>query len=90
MRFTFPLRATGYGLRHTFASHLVISGVGLKAVQERLGHADLKMTMRHALLSQAHLQEAVAVLNDLGTRHQMDTKPQKIKKADNPSIANLL
>ena len=67
-----------------------MNGVGLKAVQEHLSQADLKMTMRYAHLSQAHLQEAVAVLNDLGTRHQMDTKPQKIKKADNPSIANPL
>jgi integrase len=39
----------------------------LKAVQELLGHADLTMTMRYAHLSKAHLQEAVDVLNNLGT-----------------------
>jgi site-specific recombinase XerD len=44
-----------------------MNGVGLKAVQELLSQADLKMTMRYAHRSQAHLQEAVAVLNDLGT-----------------------
>jgi site-specific recombinase XerD len=43
-----------------------MKGVGLKAVQELLGHSDLKMTMRYAHLSKAHLQEAVAVLNNLG------------------------
>ena len=55
-----------------------------------LGHSVLKMTMRYAHLSQAHLQEAVAVLNKFGDGHQMDTKGPKTKKADNPSIANPL
>jgi integrase len=79
-----------HDLRHTFASQLVMNGVSLKAVQELLGHADIKMTMRYSHLSQAHLQDAVAVLNKIGNGHQMDTKTQKREKADNPSIANPL
>jgi ribosomal protein S13 len=67
-----------------------IYGVSLKAVQELLGHADIKMTIRYSHLSQTHLQDAVAVLNRIGNGHQMDTKTQKEKKADNPSIANPL
>jgi len=34
-----------HDLRHTFASHLVMSGVNLRAVQELMGHKTIKMTM---------------------------------------------
>ncbi|MBI5508385.1 MAG: tyrosine-type recombinase/integrase [Deltaproteobacteria bacterium] len=47
---------------HTFASHLVMRGVTLKAVQELLGHASIDMTMRYAHLSPDVRRSAVDVL----------------------------
>lgn len=50
-------------LRHTFASHLAMRGASMKQVQELLGHADIKMTMRYAHLSPEVRLEAVALLD---------------------------
>ena len=49
-------------LRHTAASHLVMSGVDLITVKELLGHASIRMTQRYAHLSPGHRREAAEVL----------------------------
>lgn len=48
-------------LRHTFASHLVMSGVDLTTVKDLMGHADYKTTMKYAHLSRSHKREAIAM-----------------------------
>jgi integrase len=50
-------------LRHSFASQLVMHGVPLKAVQELLGHRDIRTTMRYAHLSPQSRREAVERLS---------------------------
>ena len=49
-------------LRHTFCSHLVMSGVDLPTVQKLAGHASFITTMNYSHLAAAHLAAAVSGL----------------------------
>ncbi len=53
---------TWHTLRHTFASRLVMAGVGLKTVQELMGHKTIAMTARYAHLSPGHKLSALEKL----------------------------
>jgi site-specific recombinase XerD len=53
---------TWHTLRHTFASRLVMAGVGLKEVQELMGHKTITMTARYAHLAPAHKLKALEKL----------------------------
>jgi len=50
-------------LRHTFASHLVMSGVDLPTVMKLMGHSDIQTTMIYAHLAPDHLADAVNKLS---------------------------
>jgi site-specific recombinase XerD len=56
-------RITTHGLRHTFASHLVMRGASLRAVQELLGHESIEMTLGCAHLTPDVKREAVQILD---------------------------
>lgn len=46
-RLGLPRWARFHALRHTHATQLLLAGVDMRTVQERLGHADVATTLRH-------------------------------------------
>lgn len=46
-----PLVRPWHALRHTFASHFIMSGGNILTLQKLLGHADIKMTLLYAHLA---------------------------------------
>ncbi|MDA2931380.1 tyrosine-type recombinase/integrase, partial [Acidobacteria bacterium AH-259-O06] len=52
-----------HSLRHTFASHLCMSGVDLPTIRELMRHKSYSMTLRYAHLSNQHTKKAVDTLS---------------------------
>ena len=61
-------------------------GASLKAVQELLGHKEIKMTMRYAHLAENIKKDAVKLL-DAGAESKCSQKMDKIKEPANSLIS---
>ncbi|MDD5016441.1 MAG: site-specific integrase, partial [Atribacterota bacterium] len=59
----FPDVTKLHSLRHTFASHLVMSGVDLPTVKKLMGHSDIETTMIYSHLADEHVDKAVERLD---------------------------
>jgi len=63
-------------LRHSFASHFIMNGGNIRALQQLLGHSSLQMTMRYSHLSPAYMNQVVE-LNPLSGLNNENIKSGK-------------
>ena len=70
-----PIRV--HDLRHTYASHYMMSGGNLSDLQSLLGHSSPEMTRKYAHLSPGHLQSKSKVVSFSGTVPHDPLPPQQ-------------
>jgi site-specific recombinase XerC len=58
---------TPHTLRHSYATHMIESGVDLRSVQLMLGHSSLQSTSRYIHLTHARMQRLQSPLDVLST-----------------------
>jgi integrase len=56
---------TVHKLRHTFATQLLLNGVGIYEVSKLLGHSEIKMTEKYLHLIPTHLEDSLKKLPNL-------------------------
>lgn len=81
--------ASFHTLRHTFASHLAMSGVDLNTIRELMRHGDMKMTMIYAHLSKDHKSRALKVFgNQMESVLSNNTKTTQSEKEEFQNIVS--
>ncbi|MFH1053676.1 MAG: site-specific tyrosine recombinase/integron integrase [Candidatus Woesearchaeota archaeon] len=64
------LRVTPHMLRHSFATHILESGVDLRLIQQLLGHSSVKTTQIYTQVATKEIQKIPNPLDDLGGKNK--------------------
>lgn len=67
-----------HDLRHTFASHLAMSGANMFDISKLLGHSTIGMSERYAHLAPNHLQSVINMLSKKGVHHFFTPREDRI------------
>ena len=54
-----------HGLRHSYATHLLESGIDISFIQKLLGHKDIRTTLQYAKISESKLARIKSPLDDI-------------------------
>ena len=74
-------------LRHTFASHLAMTGADLLTLKDLLGHTNIQMTTRYAHLFQEHKTQAVTRLAERLKNPSANAPDAKAGVADQVTVS---
>jgi site-specific recombinase XerD len=71
-------RVSIHTLRHSYATHLLESGLNIRVIQEYLGHAQLETTMVYLHLTQKGHEDAISIINSIMKGFENGRNPEDI------------
>jgi integrase/recombinase XerD len=74
-------RVSLHSLRHSFATHLLESGIDIRLIQALLGHSKLDTTARYTRVATGRIAAIESPLAQLGGTHQRPRKRHKPEPA---------